>query len=144
MKLLERVLERWYQWRLTRMSEASVWEGYVAAGKQFGDALSYGYMGTPLYHDQMLAQWQRWEAEYAKRGYRTISLDAFIEWGGWGKAPTDLGVRRKPGEAAKLHAEIYRKKYGDSAHRAPSILDSEEIRSGKPKSGMHELPGTDD
>ena len=64
------------------LSDRTVEARYVRAGGRFGDAVSYVYMGECIGFKRMLHAWARWEKEYARRGYRTLSLDTFEEYGG--------------------------------------------------------------
>lgn len=83
---------------------------YRQAGVEFGDVVSYIYMGECIGFDKMLARWEEAEREYAELGYRTISLDDFVSAGGYGK---DLPVEepRRVGEAPVFHAAYYREHF---------------------------------
>jgi len=83
---------------------------YVRAGGIFGDAVSYLYIGECAGFEDLLNRWAKWEKEYARRGYKTLSLDDFIDYGGYGKPLEGLGVKIEPGQLV-LHAEIYRQHY---------------------------------
>lgn len=89
---------------------------YVSAGGDFGDAVSMIYMGECVNMEQLLNRWAKWERHFAARGYRTISLDEFVEHGGYsqplaGLGILGLGIRRDSGEQPVFHAEIYREVY---------------------------------
>lgn len=93
------------------LSDKQVEKRYAEAGRVFGDAVSYIYMGECVGFEGLLAKWAKWEKEYAKRGYRTIPIDDFIEYGGYGKSLTGLGMRWEQNEEPIFHAEIYREHY---------------------------------
>lgn len=83
---------------------------YVESGTDFGDAVSYLYMGECIGFKGLFNKWAFWEREYARRGYATIDLDSFVDAGGWGKELPSLRVLRD-GKEAVLHAEIYRERF---------------------------------
>ncbi len=62
------------------LSDEGVKKRYKKAGAMFGDALSYIYMGECIGFEMLLDRLARWEEEYASRGYRTISLGAFVDF----------------------------------------------------------------
>jgi len=103
---------------------------YAEAGRIFGDAVSYIYMGECVGFDRMLANWEKLEAEYAKRGYRTLLVDDFVAYGGYGTPLKDLGVRRAEGEEPVFHAKIYREDYLGKIR--PALNLSELIRLAEP------------
>src|SRR3989344_2686550 len=108
----------------------------------FGDAVSYMYMGECLGFKRMLHAWARWEAEYARRGYRTISLDDFIDYGGYGKELGELaGVRRIADEKLVFPAEIYRQQF---LGKVPPVIDTGELMKGNAQYGTYVLPSTKD
>ena len=93
------------------MTDKQVERCYVKAGAVFGDAVSYIYMGECVGFTDLLAKWEKWEAEYAKRGYRTLPVDDFVDHGGYGMPFKDLGAKRTKGEKPVFHAKIYRELY---------------------------------
>lgn len=93
------------------MSDDSVRKRYVEAGSMFGNAVSYLYLGECLGFRGMLSKWAKWEREYARRGYRTIPIEVFIEHGGYNIRISGLGIRRARGEPPILHAGIYRERF---------------------------------
>ena len=111
MKKIKKMINWFYELWLNSLSDKQVEEKYVEAGADFGDALSYEYsMGKCVVFDGMCLEWARWEFEYSKRGYRTISLDDFVDLGGYGKPLKGLSVKRKPKEQIILYAVLYRQK----------------------------------
>jgi hypothetical protein len=96
---------------LAKQYKASVVQRYIDAGLNFGDAVSYIYMGECDGFDKLLSIWEESEREYAALGYRTIPIDAFVQAGGWGKALEEIGTLREPSEEAVLHAAYYRENY---------------------------------
>ncbi len=94
------------------MNDQKVEKKYVLAGAQFGDAVSYIYMGECIGFESMLNRWSDWEKEYINRGYRTVALDDFIELGGYGKNIDHLlRQKRDENEVPIYHAQIYRDIY---------------------------------
>ncbi len=82
---------------------------YASAGCTFGDIVSYSYMGDVVGAEGALANWEKWETKYANNGFRTISLDDFIEAGGYGEDISSLvGARRNSTEHLILHALRYK------------------------------------
>jgi len=92
------------------LPDSTVEKKYIQAGRDFGDMISYSFMGDDLNERWLLQKWARWEKEYARRGFRTIGIDAFIDVGGYGKLlPNITGQKCEEGEEPVLHAQIYRK-----------------------------------
>ncbi len=123
------------------LSDKKVEKYYVKAGADFGDAVSYIYMGECIGFRGMLRRWTWWEKEYSHRGYRTISIDDFIGYGGYGKELSGLGVKLKQGEKAVLHAEIYKDRF---LRKVVAQINLQELLDGdgKPQVGHYCLPGT--
>jgi len=93
-------------------SDRSVQGKYVEAGREFGDAVSYLYLGECVGFENLLDDLERWEEVYADRGFRTVSIDAFRRHGGYGEDITGLlGQRRDKDEDPILHAQIYREHF---------------------------------
>jgi hypothetical protein len=84
---------------------------YVDAGAVFGDVVSMIYMGECIGFEGMLKAWEEAERDYAALGYRTIDLDSFVGYGGWGKELEGLTVARDEGEEPVYHAAYYREHY---------------------------------
>ncbi|NTV23484.1 MAG: hypothetical protein HGA85_03855 [Nanoarchaeota archaeon] len=115
---------------------------YVAAGAEFGDAVSYIYMGECVGFEGMLNTWDVWEREYARRGYRTVSLDAFVELGGYNTPLGDaIGKRREAGEEPIYHAQIYRKQYLGKIE--PAVDLEKMMREGGTQAGVYLVPSTE-
>ena len=111
MKKKFRKIVNWlYDLWLKSLSDKEVEANYVEAGSDFGDAVSYGYLGECLGFDGMFLSWARWELEYSKRGYRTLSLDDFIDHGGYGKPLEGLDKKRELDEQIILYAVLYQQK----------------------------------
>lgn len=125
------------------LSDKSVQQKYIDAGASFGDAVSYSYAGEVVGFQEMLKNWEAWEEEYARRGFRTISLDAFINFGGYGE-PIDhiLNKKRDEKEQPILHAKKFKEKTGG---KIKPVLDLKKmIADEKPQSGKYTLPSTED
>lgn len=130
-------LERWW---ISRMADGKVAERYRRAGAVFGDAVSYLYMGECIGFKDRLDDWALWEKEYARRGYATFSIDAFVELGGYGRSIEGFGRRLKDGEVAVLHAEIYREKFLGQVE--PVISFEVMLKDGRPQFGKWSVPST--
>ena len=92
------------------LDDETVEERYVQAGSHFGNAVSYLYMGECHGFTRMLGRWEKWEKEYARRGFRTISLDVFEAHGGYGAVLEGLGEKLVEMEEPVFHAKIYRER----------------------------------
>lgn len=118
------------------LSDRKVEERYVRSGRIFGAAVSYIYMGEAVGFKKMLRNWEKREAEYARRGYRTISLDDFVESGGYGKPLLHTDAKRAEGEEPVFHARIYREEY---LGKIEPMIDP---FAGKVQTGTYVLPST--
>jgi hypothetical protein len=123
--------------------DARVEKNYVSTGTWVGDAVSQAYMGEPLGMASRVDKWASWEVEYARRGFRTVSLDRFVGLGGYGKHIDDaIGQKRDAGEEPILHAEIYKQRY---LGRVQPAIDIERMfQDGKPQLGIWIRPSTED
>ena len=145
---------------LAKMPEQLLKENYLDAGELFGSDVSYLYMGECVGFEDHLDRWAKYESEYANRGYKTISVDKFIDAGGYGKDISNLlGQKRKEGEKPILHAKIYRDHFlgkmrsaidhnelmeareGDIQVIDPQVGDITTI--GEPRFGTYILPSTE-
>ena len=107
-KKLRELIDWLYDLWIKSLSDKEVEANYVEAGSDFGDAVSYDYLGECLGFDGMFLSWARWELEYSGRGYKTISLEDFIAHGGYGKSLKGLGIKREPKEQMILYSVLYR------------------------------------
>lgn len=125
-----------------RKSNSEIEKRYVKSGAIFGDVVSYLYMGECIGFEKLLDDWAKWENEYAKRGFRTVSLDRFIEFGGYGKPIDDIiGQKRYEREEPVFHAQIYRDNF--LAKVAP-VLNLEKLtKDRQPQFGRYILPSTE-
>ena len=93
------------------LSDKTVEKRYVDSGIGFCDTVS-DIMGECIVFEKLLAKWELWEGEYARRGYETVSLDDFVQSCKYLESINGkLGKRRLLCEAPKLHAKLYREKY---------------------------------
>ena len=121
------------------MSNKRVTKKYVRAGAIFGDAVSYLCHGQCVGFEHRLDVWAKWEKEYSFRGFRTVSLDRFTDYGGYGKSIGDvLGQKREEGEELIIHAEIYRSNFLDKP--IPHKINS---HSDGTFNGKYILPSTE-
>ena len=124
------------------ISDERVEHEYVKIGSWVGNAVSMLCYGEAVGMERKVNQWERWEEEYARRGYRTVSLDKFIDLGGHGKVIDDvIGQRYMFNEKPKFHAKIYKHFYLGKVEPA---LDLEQMmRDGQPQMGTWEIPSTE-
>lgn len=103
--------------------EATAITEYLRSGMIFGEMVSYGYLGKAFGFEKRLEHWGSWEKDYSRRGFRTISLDDFIE----SSCHTDISklvkIKRKPHEKPVLHAVIYRECLLDKTEPANITID---------------------
>jgi len=125
------------------LRDSTVEKKYVKSGAIFGDVVSYLPMGECIGFEKFLGKWESWEKEYVRRGYRTISLDRFIEFGGHGKPIDDIiGQKREQEEEPIFHAQIYREKF---LGKINPIINLEEIaQNDQPQFEYYTLPSTED
>lgn len=107
-------------WWRKFLSDNQVASRYVCAGSHVGSVVNYFYreegmgfsMGRCSGFEELLDRWDGWEQEYARRGFRTISLDAFVEYGGQGFPINHfVGQRRYENESPVFHAQMYGAEY---------------------------------
>jgi hypothetical protein len=122
-------------------TDEQVQKRYVKAGAFFGDALSCSYLGEPAGVQSLLSRWAKWEREYVRRGYKTLSLDVFISYGGYGTPLEGLGTLRNDKEPAAYHAEIYRQKYLGKINPA---VDMSKLMAGECQKGEYVPPSTEE
>jgi hypothetical protein len=123
------------------LTDRTVERKYVHAGAEFGFDVSYIYMGESIGFESRLNKWANWEKEYAKRGFRTVPLDDFIELGGYGRSIASLvGIKRDENEEPVYHAQIYRDNFLGKIEPA---IDLEKMMSdGKVQYGTYVVPST--
>lgn len=83
---------------------------YMEAGRCYGNVVSYlPIAGVSVNMNSLFRKWEKWEKEYARRGFITVSLDRFVEFGGYDNPIDDIiGKRREEGEKPILYSEINR------------------------------------
>jgi len=101
-------------------------------------------MGECIGFEKLLRKWEKWEIEYARRGFRTISVDKFTDLGGYGKSIDDLLRQvRDSDENPKYHAKIYREEF--LGKMEPSIdLNGIMNNPNKIHVTTYRLPSTED
>lgn len=123
----------------SKLSDRKVQHFYLNAGLDFGDAVSYvGSIGECFGFKRLLNRYGDWEYEYACRGFRTISLDDFIEPGD--NVEQLIGIKREENEPPIYHAEIYRERYLGKI--APVINIQKLLEDGNPQTGTYIQPTT--
>lgn len=120
--------------------DEEVVQRYIDAGAIFGDAVSYIYMGECVGFEDRLKDWEEAEQAYAALGYRTISLDDFVSFGGYGKELQGLTVARDEGEAPIYHAVYYRVHF--LGRCSPVINFDEMMKTGEAQVGTYAVPST--
>lgn len=91
------------------MPDWKVEMNYVKAGILFAKAILINCIEFEL--EKNLNLWEKWEEEYSKRGYKTISMEDFFEISKQEeKLYTLLNKRRAEGEEPIFHSKNF--KYG--------------------------------
>lgn len=107
-----RAIMRTVQRQIAIIRREYIVEQYVRSGAVFGEALSHLYMGECIGFHGMKERWAKLERSYAGLGYRTIRLEDFVEYGGYGKAIDHLvRIKRAGGEEPVLHADTFHQRY---------------------------------
>lgn len=143
MKILKRLAQLFsksYQSLISKDNERLV-QKYIKAGAEFGDAVSYLYIGECIGFEELLNAWAKKEKEYADKGFRTIPIDDFILYGGYGKEIKGINQLRKPKEEPIFHAEIYRERF---LGKIPPAINMDEVFKGNIQYGTHIVPSTKD
>lgn len=124
------------------LSDKSVEKRYASSGAEFGcSASDVATMGECMGFENLLNDWAKWEQEYVKRGYKTVSVDDFIELGGYGRNINNLlGIKRNADEKPVLHAELYRQHYLGKIK--PAIDLDKMMKDGKQQFGTYVNPST--
>ena len=124
------------------LPDSAVEKRYVRVGATFGNGVSYLYIGECVGFEGLLNKWANWEEEYAHRGFRTVSLDRFVDLGGYGKPVDDvIGQRREDGEEPIFHAQRYREKFLGKV--APVVNLEKMMTEGGIQTGQYRLPSTE-
>jgi hypothetical protein len=93
------------------LTDNQVTSRYKKAGSFFGVAVSMLHMGECVGFEKRLRRWEKWEAEYARRGYKPLSVDDFIHASYGNDISQKLHCLQPEGEEPRFHAKIYREKY---------------------------------
>lgn len=116
-------------------------EAYVMAGGEMGSAVSYIYMGECIGFDKLLDQWEATERAYSELGFRTLSIDDFTSYGGYGKEVDHLlRVPRKQGEPVVFHAAYYREHFFKRVGMSDAV---KKAMQGEVAVGHYQVPSTD-
>lgn len=93
---------------------------YKDAAMDFGNASFEEPYGRNVDFTKDLRSWEWWEAEYARRGFRTIPLFDLEDYvSGATNKLAGLGIPRENDEAPVLHAKLYIGYYGDQQKIVP-------------------------
>ena len=113
---------------------------YIDTGAAFGSAVSFIYMGQCVGFDALLLDWEEAEQAYARLGFRTLSLDDFVDYGGYGKQLLGLKVLRDEGEDPVYHARFYRDNFLD---KIDPVLDFNKMQeTGEAQFANYAVPST--
>ena len=116
-------------------------QAYVMAGGEFGSVVSMIYMGECVGFEKLFEQWERTEEAYAGLGYRTLSIDDFVGFGGWGHSIDPLlRVPRKEGEEPVRHATYYREHFLGKCGMSEAVVKA---MSGEVAVGHYAVPSTE-
>jgi hypothetical protein len=116
-------------------------QAYVMAGGEFGSAVSMIYMGECIGFDKLLDHWETTEKAYAEMGFRTLSVDDFTGFGGWGRdIEALLRVPRKEGEKPVFHAAYYREHFFQKVGMHDAV---KKAMQGEASYGTYAVPSTD-
>ena len=68
--------------------------------------------------ERSIRKWEKWEKEYARRGYKTVSFDEFVSSMTDGKSLDNLlGKKHEENEEPIFHSVNFRKSYESSSFR---------------------------
>lgn len=128
--------------KVTPITDDQLVESYVLHGSEFGSVVSMIYMGECVGFEELLTAWENAEAHYAELGYRTLTVDAFVSYGGWGHDIADLvRVPRDIGEEPVYHARYYREHF---LGQCPPAIDFNKMAAdGEIQSGNYAVPSTE-
>ena len=124
------------------LPDKQVAKKYLEAGLKFGSAVSYLYMGECVGFSSMLDKLKKWEAEYSKRGFRTIPIEIFTDSAGWGHPLIGENEKLNPDEKPVFHAKIYRENYLGKV--APLVDINAMIANPQIVTGTFPIPTTKD
>lgn len=100
------------------LTDEEIIDRYVLTGLEFGEVVNYIYVSECVGFDKLLNMWEQSEREYAFLGFRTCSLDDFINAASWGASLKNLKVPRDIGEEPVYHAVHFKKMFVDGKLRA--------------------------
>ncbi len=116
-------------------------QAYVMAGGEFGSAVSYIYLGECVGFTELLEHWETTERAYAEMGFRTLSIDDFRGFGGYGiDIDPLLRVPRKKGEEPVYHAAYYRDHFLGKVSMSEAVTRAFQ---GEASVGTYEVPSTE-
>tara|TARA_Y100000310_G_C20658232_1_gene803173 strand:+ start:966 stop:1283 length:318 start_codon:yes stop_codon:yes gene_type:complete len=88
-----------------------------------------------------LRRWESWEKEYSRRGFRTVSLDKFLDSKDRSALDKFVNIKRLEKESPISHAGLYREHYLGKVH--PVIDFSDVMNKGVAMGGTIYLPSTE-
>jgi len=83
------IKKKFVKWLTNKM----IIRNYKKAGKEYGEALSYCCYSPPGNLLSAKENFEFWEKEYKKRGFRPINKDSFIRYGGYDEPLIGLGEK---------------------------------------------------
>ncbi len=132
-----------FKWLFGKKSDIKIIEKYRNIATEIGDILSYTYLGEPIGIERMVKRWAKAEKAYANLGYRTISLNGWVQHGGHGKSIDDIWMKKRDeDEEPVYHADVYKEKYLGKI--IPVFNLKEMVEDGQPQFGTYSDPSTED
>lgn len=115
---------------------------YLHSGCTFAEAVSYLYIGECYGFKNLLNRWAKAERRYAGKGFKTLSLDDFLNnYYQQHNLYPFLGEKLKENQSPVYHAELYREHYLGKVR--PAFDFNAMMQDGQPRTGTFELPSTE-
>lgn len=111
------------------LTDNQVTSMYEKAGVIFGNFVNYIYFGECIGFEEAFRRWEKWEAEYVRRGYKPLSVDDFRRASYGEDISQKLHCLQPEGEEPRFHAQIYREKYLGKVERV-IYLEVDEVQFG--------------
>jgi hypothetical protein len=93
MVVLYIVLTPYWKQLIEKHRDKAIIKSYKAAGREYGEALSYCCYGAPGNLMSAKEKFELWEKAYKKRGFKALPIHAFICHGGYDEPLMGLGQR---------------------------------------------------
>jgi len=122
------------------LSDKFVVGRYKKVGLIFGEAVSMLYMGECVGFKKMFLRWERWEAEYVKRGYKPFSIDKFVSSTYQGEQILEPIEVLEEGELPVFHSKIYKERY---LGKVRPLINLSRTMEGEVQFGYFIMPTTE-